>query len=493
MNEVYAQHVGEDRPARSTVEISALPSGALVEIEAIAYRLSLGADSRSRTTSRRSGSTRTSSAARCATSCSGSTSKDADFLVLGVDHERAARAARAARPRRGSRGRGPARRPAPPGRATAQIRTLAPAGIEFAPPRRERSTGPGRHDFEIVVDASALGRGRPRAPRLHRQRDRAPSRRRGARRPVRRPGGSARTACCARSRRARSRRIRCASSAGCASSRSSTSRPTTTTLRADAGGGRGVRLVSGERIGGGLQADGMGELSKLLLGSRAGEGAAARARHRRPRRDDPRVRARDRLRHAERAAGRDARRAHLRGRRMRADGRSPFGSPRCCTTSASRTRDVEAHAQAARASPTPSSSVFAIRRGCAATSSTLVAAHAFHSTTSTSSSRAASCASTATSSRATWSSTRTPTCARRTFPTASWRRSRACARCSQQERAAAPPRGSRRRRLRSARARIPRRARARPRPLRAARRRRGGTELATGASVLLERAKEQLA
>jgi len=36
MNEVYARHVGEDRPARSTVEISALPSGALVEIEAIA-------------------------------------------------------------------------------------------------------------------------------------------------------------------------------------------------------------------------------------------------------------------------------------------------------------------------------------------------------------------------------------------------------------------------------------------------------------------------
>src|SRR5439155_12307562 len=32
--------------------------------------------------------------------------------------------------------------------------------------------------------------------------------------------------------------------------------------------GESVRLVSGERIGGGLQADGMGELSKLLLGSR---------------------------------------------------------------------------------------------------------------------------------------------------------------------------------------------------------------------------------
>jgi len=36
MNEVYARHVGEMPPARSTVEVSALPSGALVEIEAIA-------------------------------------------------------------------------------------------------------------------------------------------------------------------------------------------------------------------------------------------------------------------------------------------------------------------------------------------------------------------------------------------------------------------------------------------------------------------------
>jgi len=36
MNEVYAQNVGDDRPARSTVEIGTLPSGALVEIEAIA-------------------------------------------------------------------------------------------------------------------------------------------------------------------------------------------------------------------------------------------------------------------------------------------------------------------------------------------------------------------------------------------------------------------------------------------------------------------------
>ena len=37
MNEVYARHVGDKPPARATVEISALPSGAKVEIEAIAH------------------------------------------------------------------------------------------------------------------------------------------------------------------------------------------------------------------------------------------------------------------------------------------------------------------------------------------------------------------------------------------------------------------------------------------------------------------------
>ncbi len=37
MNEVYARHVGDRPPARSTVQISGLPSGALVEIEAIAH------------------------------------------------------------------------------------------------------------------------------------------------------------------------------------------------------------------------------------------------------------------------------------------------------------------------------------------------------------------------------------------------------------------------------------------------------------------------
>jgi 2-iminobutanoate/2-iminopropanoate deaminase len=36
MNEVYRRHVGDVPPARATVEVSALPSGALVEIDAIA-------------------------------------------------------------------------------------------------------------------------------------------------------------------------------------------------------------------------------------------------------------------------------------------------------------------------------------------------------------------------------------------------------------------------------------------------------------------------
>jgi 2-iminobutanoate/2-iminopropanoate deaminase len=37
MNEVYARHVGDRPPARSTIEVGALPSGALVEIEAVAH------------------------------------------------------------------------------------------------------------------------------------------------------------------------------------------------------------------------------------------------------------------------------------------------------------------------------------------------------------------------------------------------------------------------------------------------------------------------
>jgi 2-iminobutanoate/2-iminopropanoate deaminase len=38
MNEVYARHVGDQPPARSTFEVSELPPGLLVEIEAIALQ-----------------------------------------------------------------------------------------------------------------------------------------------------------------------------------------------------------------------------------------------------------------------------------------------------------------------------------------------------------------------------------------------------------------------------------------------------------------------
>ena len=38
MNSVYARHVGDQPPARSTVEVAKLPSGALVEIDAIALQ-----------------------------------------------------------------------------------------------------------------------------------------------------------------------------------------------------------------------------------------------------------------------------------------------------------------------------------------------------------------------------------------------------------------------------------------------------------------------
>ncbi len=37
MNEVYARHVGPEPPARATIEVSALPQGALIEIEAIGH------------------------------------------------------------------------------------------------------------------------------------------------------------------------------------------------------------------------------------------------------------------------------------------------------------------------------------------------------------------------------------------------------------------------------------------------------------------------
>ena len=78
-------------------------------------------------------------------------SNDADFVVPGVDYE----GLQAALEPYGKveelevAGRRVGARLYPRDRT---LRALAPAGIEFAPPRAERSTGPGRQDFEIVAD-----------------------------------------------------------------------------------------------------------------------------------------------------------------------------------------------------------------------------------------------------------------------------------------------------------------------------------------------------
>ena len=103
--------------------------------------------------------------------------------------------------------------------------------------------------------------------------------------------------------------------------------------RADARVRRRGRLVSGERIGGGLAADGLGELSKLLLGARAGQGAPAGARHGRARRRSCRSSSR-RSASTRAPLSLPARRAHLRGRpgrgrpRLRAAGAARGAAPR---------------------------------------------------------------------------------------------------------------------------------------------------------------------
>jgi tRNA nucleotidyltransferase (CCA-adding enzyme) len=147
-----------------------------------------------------------------------------------------------------------------------KVRKLVPAGIELAPPRREVSTGPGRHDFEIVVDPTATveedlarrdftinamarrledgtlvdpygGQEDLKAKRL-----RTVSTNTFAEDPLRIVRG-----------------LRFVSQFGL-----EPDEHTLEQMRAEAAS---VALVSGERIGGGIHADGMGELSKLLLGS----------------------------------------------------------------------------------------------------------------------------------------------------------------------------------------------------------------------------------
>lgn len=147
------------------------------------------------------------------------------------------------------------------------IRALVPAGIELTPPRAERSVGPGHRDFEIVVDGTvsieddmarrdftvnAMARRLETGELVDPFRGLADLERRELRTvspdsfredPLRILRG-----------------LRLLSQLGFA-----LPPETLAQMRAEAAG---LRHVSGERIGGGLTADGMGELSKLLLGSR---------------------------------------------------------------------------------------------------------------------------------------------------------------------------------------------------------------------------------
>jgi tRNA nucleotidyltransferase (CCA-adding enzyme) len=194
----------------------------------------------------------------------GHESKDADFLVPSVDIEglRAALAPHGRTEELIVAGRPVGVRFYP---RDAELRKKARAGIELAPPRREISTGPGRHDFEIVVDPSAsveddlnrrdftinaiarrLSDGTIVDPHngredLERRILRTVTPNSFAEDPLRLVRG-----------------LRFVSQLDL-----DPDEQTLAQMRAEA---ESVSRVSGERIGGGLAADGMGELSKLLMG-----------------------------------------------------------------------------------------------------------------------------------------------------------------------------------------------------------------------------------
>jgi tRNA nucleotidyltransferase/poly(A) polymerase len=192
-------------------------------------------------------------------------SKDADFVVPGVDYDglRWALEPHGRVEELEVAGRRVGARLYPNDR---NVRAAAPAGIEFAPPRGERSTGPGRHDFEIVADPSLsieddMARRDFTVNAVARRLDtgdlvdpfggvddlkrgilRTVGPRSFAEDPLRIVRG-----------------LRLVSQLGLT--------PDEGTLQQMRDEADSVRLVSGERIGGGLRADGMGELSKLLLGA----------------------------------------------------------------------------------------------------------------------------------------------------------------------------------------------------------------------------------
>jgi tRNA nucleotidyltransferase (CCA-adding enzyme) len=146
------------------------------------------------------------------------------------------------------------------------LRALAPAGIELAPPRTERSTGPGRHDFEIVASADIsleqdMGR-----------RDftiNAIAKRLASGELLDPFNGEedlrARVLRTVSPQSFREDPLRIVRGLRFVSEHDLD--PTEDTLAQMRDEAASIALVSGERIGGGLTADGMGELSKLLLGA----------------------------------------------------------------------------------------------------------------------------------------------------------------------------------------------------------------------------------
>ncbi|MGZ8782231.1 MAG: CCA tRNA nucleotidyltransferase [Gaiellaceae bacterium] len=144
-------------------------------------------------------------------------------------------------------------------------RALQPAGIEFTPPRMESSTGPGRHDFTIVADkAISLEQDMERrdftinaiARRLETGEILDPLH---GRDDLER--GVLRTTSPTSFRDDPLRIVR-----GLRFVAQLGFDPDEDTLRQMREWAPQLAHVSGERIGGGLAADGMGELSKLLLG-----------------------------------------------------------------------------------------------------------------------------------------------------------------------------------------------------------------------------------
>jgi tRNA nucleotidyltransferase (CCA-adding enzyme) len=194
----------------------------------------------------------------------GRDSKDADFVVPGLDYEglQAALEPHGKVDKLEVAGRrvGARLHPRDP-----RLRRLAPAGIEFAPPRVERSTGPGRHDFEIVADPALsieddMGRRDFTVNAMARRLETGElvdpfggqdDLKNGVLRTVR-PGSFAEDPL------RLVRGLRLVSQLGL--------EPDAETLEQMRAEASSVGLVSGERVGGGLHSDGLGELSKLLLG-----------------------------------------------------------------------------------------------------------------------------------------------------------------------------------------------------------------------------------